>query len=254
MTAAASIVSLVVLSAYKDSILSGGDEKIVAMDRCWRFLIGLGCVPGVVALYFRLTVPETPRFTMDVVRDIKLAVRNIQAVLSANGVQPGIWEVDQSHRVRPSSPVDAPRSSWSDFKEYFGKWENLRVLIGCSYSWFALDVRVLQMYELRHAYRRAGCLLRPWPQHFQSSHFWLIISHWHPEQPALLLSNFQYHLQHHSLYLAYLWDKSHSGLLGHFSLGGSLGAKAHTADGLRGAVRSLPYNGQALLSVHGKES
>ncbi|KZV65525.1 phosphate transporter [Peniophora sp. CONT] len=135
---AASIVALVVLSIYKGAILSEGTESIVAMDRCWRFLIGLGCVPGVIAIYFRLTVPETPRFTMDVVRDIKQAVQNIQAVLSAYGVQPGVWEVDESRR--PTSPIDAPRASWSDFKEYFGRWENLRVLIGCSYSWFALDV------------------------------------------------------------------------------------------------------------------
>ncbi|VDB83815.1 unnamed protein product [Peniophora sp. CBMAI 1063] len=135
---AASIVALVVLAAYKDAILSEGTDSFAAMDACWRFLVGLGCIPGVIALYFRLTVPETPRFTMDVVRDIKLAVKNIQAVLSANGVQPGVWEVDESRR--PSSPVDAPRSSWQDFKQYFGKWENLKVLIGCSYSWFALDV------------------------------------------------------------------------------------------------------------------
>ena len=67
---AASIVALVVLAAYKDAILSEGNSSFVAMDTCWRFLVGLGCVPGVVALYFRLTVPETPRFTMDVVRDI----------------------------------------------------------------------------------------------------------------------------------------------------------------------------------------
>ena len=79
------------------------------------------------------------RRAVPVVRDIKLAIHNIQAVLSANGVQPGVWEVDES--LRPTSPIDAPRSSWRDFTRYFGKWENLRVLIGCSYSWFALDVR-----------------------------------------------------------------------------------------------------------------
>lgn len=138
------------MSAYKDAIVSGGRESEVAMDTCWRFLVGLGCVPGVVALYFRLTVPETPRFTMDVVRDIKLAVQNIQAVLSANGVQPGVWEVDES--LRTTSPIDAPRSTWQDFKHYFGQWKNLRVLIGCSYSWFALDVRYSECICFRRAH------------------------------------------------------------------------------------------------------
>jgi hypothetical protein len=41
------------------------------IDRAWRILLGLGCLPAVVALYFRLTIPETPRFTMDVERNVK---------------------------------------------------------------------------------------------------------------------------------------------------------------------------------------
>ncbi|KAF9043636.1 hypothetical protein BDZ89DRAFT_1128320 [Hymenopellis radicata] len=35
------------------------------VDEVWRILIGLGCVPGVVALYFRLTISETLRYTYD---------------------------------------------------------------------------------------------------------------------------------------------------------------------------------------------
>jgi PHS family inorganic phosphate transporter-like MFS transporter len=27
-----------------------------------------------------------------------------------------------------------------DFRRYFGQWKNLKVLLGCSITWFALDV------------------------------------------------------------------------------------------------------------------
>lgn len=75
---------------------------------------------------------------MDVERNVKQACRNIEAVLSANGVVPGIWHVD---RDASTERTDGPKGSISDFKEYFGQWKNARVLVGTAYSWFALDVR-----------------------------------------------------------------------------------------------------------------
>jgi len=46
-----------------------GPDEIAYIDTTWRVLIGLGAVPGVVAIYFRMTIPESPRFTMDVKGD-----------------------------------------------------------------------------------------------------------------------------------------------------------------------------------------
>ena len=60
-----------------------------SVDYMWRLLIGLGCVPGVVALYFRLTIPETPRFTMDIERNVKQAAQDIENVLTT-----GTYHVD----------------------------------------------------------------------------------------------------------------------------------------------------------------
>jgi PHS family inorganic phosphate transporter-like MFS transporter len=135
---ASTIVALVTLTVFKNGILQDSQANLEHLDYCWRILIGAGCVPGVVALYFRLTVPETPRFTMDIERNVKQACRNIEAVLSANGVAPGVWRVDR--RVS-TEHADLPRASIRDFKQYFGQWKNARVLIGTAYSWFALDVR-----------------------------------------------------------------------------------------------------------------
>jgi len=102
------------------------------VDYCWRILIGLGCVPGVIALYFRLTIPETPRFTMDIERNVRQASQDIDNVIA-----PGQFYVDPDAAVQR---VRAPKASRRDFVEHFGKWENFKILFGTAYSWFALDI------------------------------------------------------------------------------------------------------------------
>ncbi|KAN0132903.1 inorganic phosphate transporter [Lactarius tabidus] len=134
---ASTIVALITLTAFEDGMLRDSPTNNEHLDYCWRILIGAGCVPGVVALYFRLTIPETPRFTMDIERNVKQACRNIETVLSANGVAPGVWRVDPE---ASTERTDAPRASISDFKRYFGRWKNARILFGTAYSWFALDI------------------------------------------------------------------------------------------------------------------
>jgi len=129
---AAALVAFIITAAYKTTILKEASvTNLRSVDYMWRILIGLGCVPGVVALYFRLTIPETPRFTMDIERNIDQATADIDTVL--NNVYRGETQ-DLVQRV------EAPRASWADFREYFGKLENFKVLFGCAYSWFALDV------------------------------------------------------------------------------------------------------------------
>lgn len=97
----------------------------------WRLLIGLGSVPGVVTLYFRLTIPETPRFTMDIERNIQQATADINTVIKGE---------KSKKDDRAVQRVDAPKASWADFVCYFGKWENGKILLGTSWSWFALDI------------------------------------------------------------------------------------------------------------------
>ncbi|CAG8561008.1 2887_t:CDS:2 [Ambispora gerdemannii] len=126
---AAALVSTVILSAFKSSI----EADPLNVDYCWRILLGVGAVPGLLALYFRLTIPETPRYTMDIERNVEQATRDISNVLTT-----GTYE-DRD----PDAPVvrvEAPRHGWQDFKSYFGKWKNGKVLLGTSVTWFALDV------------------------------------------------------------------------------------------------------------------
>lgn len=129
----AALVAFIITAAFKDSILhSETTTHIHTIDKMWRLLIGLGAVPGVVALYFRLTIPETPRFTMDIERNLDQAATDIKAVL--NGQKSRVD--DDAFILR----VDAPRATWADFRAHFGKLENFKVLFGTSYSWFALDI------------------------------------------------------------------------------------------------------------------
>jgi len=146
LSSASTIVALATVSAFKTGILQDSPTNLEHIDYCWRILIGAGCVPGVFALYFRLTIPETPRFTMDIERNVRQACRNIEAVLSANGVAPGVWGVD---REASTEHTNAPRASIGDFKQYFGQWKNARVLIATAYSWFALDVRITFTFRWR---------------------------------------------------------------------------------------------------------
>lgn len=128
----ASIVACIVVAGFKNSINADVSGDFAAVDKSWRILIGMGCVPGVIALYFRLTIPETPRFTMDIERNIQQASRDIVRMLAIDS--PGDTFGDEK--------LNVPVASWADFRAHFGQWEYMKVLIGTSYSWFALDVNM----------------------------------------------------------------------------------------------------------------
>ena len=55
---AASIVSLIFTVIYKEEILEHNN-----FDSVWRLIIGVGAIPGAFAIYYRLTIPESPRYT-----------------------------------------------------------------------------------------------------------------------------------------------------------------------------------------------
>ncbi|KAJ7260310.1 major facilitator superfamily domain-containing protein [Mycena haematopus] len=126
-------ISFIVTVAFKKKIIADADvNHLYHIDYMWRIVIGLGCVPGVFALYSRLTIPETPRFTMDVERNVLQAADDISNILST-----GNFNYDPDTIFQR---VDAPRATRADFAAYFGKWRNGKILLGTAYSWFALDI------------------------------------------------------------------------------------------------------------------
>ena len=107
-------------------------HTIKALDQVWRLIIGLGIVPAIVALYFRLTIPETPRFTMDIDRNVLQASQDIDAVMNNRD-----FHADEEAVLARG---EAPKASRRDFMTHFGQWRNGKVLFGTAFTWFALDV------------------------------------------------------------------------------------------------------------------
>lgn len=142
----AGIVALIVTVGFKESLLTaknvGACDGVcnLAVDKMWRVIIGMGAVPGCIALYFRLTIPETPRYTFDVSRDVVKGGSDIKAYLAGKpeGVPDELTRVSTMRDAAPQ--LEIPKPSWRDFGKHIGKWKYGKVLLGTAGSWFLLDV------------------------------------------------------------------------------------------------------------------
>ena len=143
---AAGIVALIVTVGFKESLLTAKNYGTCsgvcgeAVDKMWRTIIGFGAVPGCIALYYRLTIPETPRYTFDVSRDVVKAGSDIKAYLSSTpeGVPD---EISRFQTMRESAPqLVIPKASWRDFWRHYSQWKYGKILLGTAGSWFMLDV------------------------------------------------------------------------------------------------------------------
>ena len=130
---AASLIGLIATAAAQNAI----HENQQNLDYVWRVVIGIGALPGVIALYYRLTIPETPRYTMDVEQKIEKGIRDAKAFIE-HGAPAGDYS-DNVAVARTETPAIV-KASWSDFFHFFGQPRNARMLFGTAYSWFALDV------------------------------------------------------------------------------------------------------------------
>jgi PHS family inorganic phosphate transporter-like MFS transporter len=101
---------------------------------------GFGAVPACLALYYRLTIPETPRYTFDIARDVEKARYDVKAYMTGKheGVPPS--EIKRLEILSQADSLVLPKASFGDFMRYFGKWNNAKTLIGAAGSWFCLDV------------------------------------------------------------------------------------------------------------------
>ncbi|KAF8936461.1 phosphate transporter [Dissophora ornata] len=124
------IVAIILLAAFKTSIVANPQN----LDYVWRILIGFGCLPALVAVYFRLTIPETPRYVLDIENNLNKAERDVDVVLKGNN-----HLQSEDDGVVVQNPATA-KGTFSDFCSYFSKWQNFKILFGTSLAWFCLDV------------------------------------------------------------------------------------------------------------------
>ena len=142
---AAAIIALIVTAGFQKSLESAKDVAHctgvcqLAVDKMWRTIIGMGALPGLIALYFRLTIPESPRYTLEVSRDPIKAEADIQAYIK--GYREGAPDQIQRIRVQQNDRMQVlTKASWSDFAHHYWNWKNGRTLLGTAGSWFFLDV------------------------------------------------------------------------------------------------------------------
>ena len=78
----AATMALIVTIAHKDSLANAmslgtsDDSCRKSEDVMWRVVLGFGAVPACFAVYYRLTIPETPRYACDVRQDLEQAAAN----------------------------------------------------------------------------------------------------------------------------------------------------------------------------------
>ncbi|RFU33679.1 hypothetical protein B7463_g2704, partial [Scytalidium lignicola] len=144
---AAALVALVATYAFRSSFINTTSDWSscdaacqVAGDRAWRIIVGFGALPACFALYYRITIPETPRYTFDVAHDIEKADADIKAYMN-NEAKATIDPITQ-HRTKATigNRLSVPTASWPDCITYFRQWQNAKVLIGTTSSWFFLDL------------------------------------------------------------------------------------------------------------------
>ncbi|KAF9360763.1 Inorganic phosphate transporter pho84 [Mortierella sp. AD094] len=128
----ASIVTLVVLKIFETAI----KFDTVNLDIVWRICIGLGCIPAASTVYLRLTMPESPRYAMDVEKNAAKANEAINQAIAQGGQASQMNEI----QLTDNDAVAPKRSHNKDFLEYFSHWENRKILIGTAATWFLLDI------------------------------------------------------------------------------------------------------------------
>ncbi|KAI9841676.1 MAG: acid phosphatase pho5 [Sclerophora amabilis] len=143
---AAAMMALIVTAGFKGSLSVAPTAAdctglcAVSVDKMWRTIIGFGAVPGCIALYYRLTIPETPRYTFDVARDVEKAGEDVKAYVKGKAE----GHPDEIRRVQTlqgkNGQIDIPKASWTDFWHHYSQWKHGKVLLGTAGSWFFLDV------------------------------------------------------------------------------------------------------------------
>lgn len=73
----ANVLSLAAVAGYRPYITDtakscdGDGQCIRSIDRLWRLVVGIGIIPAIVALAFRFTIPESPRYKLDVLQNVQ---------------------------------------------------------------------------------------------------------------------------------------------------------------------------------------
>ncbi len=94
----------------------------VSLDLIWKLLLAFGAIPALVVVYFRRSLPETPRYSIRVKGDSEGAAKN--------------WEKLTGISASSSSKGEVVKESWI---EILKNRKFALTLLGTAGSWFLMD-------------------------------------------------------------------------------------------------------------------
>ncbi|KAK3336286.1 major facilitator superfamily domain-containing protein [Cercophora scortea] len=104
-----------------DALDNGDFMTQHVIDQVWRWVAGVALIPAVIAVGLRLTIPETPRYYADIVKDVGKAIKRATQVYrqrEAAGQEP---EIDDDEASDSDGDSLAEVEGW-----YSGAWRYLR--------------------------------------------------------------------------------------------------------------------------------
>ena len=147
----AALVTFFCIVGFRNSlhVTTCGVDCKVALDKSWRIVYGFGAVPACAALYFRLTIPETIRYTLDVSRNEKIAAADALRYVSGRHGSARLGDLGytpDAQIIVEQTPNGPPQASFRDFANHFGQWRNGKVLLGTAASWFFIDIAFVHSF------------------------------------------------------------------------------------------------------------
>lgn len=157
--ATANVVALVVTLVVRNH---HPDPSPRSVDQIWRWVIGLALIPALAAAVLRLTIPESPRYTLDVSDNIAKAFDETNRFNNANlepaWVKQANMDAVSSALAADDSEIERGSAAFSsatyndrvdltdidqskiEGKQYFVRDGNWTTLLGTSMCWFWLDI------------------------------------------------------------------------------------------------------------------
>uniref|UniRef100_A0A0D9WPV1 H(+)/Pi cotransporter n=1 Tax=Leersia perrieri TaxID=77586 RepID=A0A0D9WPV1_9ORYZ len=109
-------------------------------DLAWRIILMAGAVPAALTYYWRMSMPETARFTALVERDVVKATNDIGRVLTdLDLIAVAEEEVAATLRQPPAPSKPPPSPPYGLFSRRFVRRYG-RDLFACAAAWFLLDI------------------------------------------------------------------------------------------------------------------
>ncbi|KAF4460585.1 Inorganic phosphate transporter PHO84, partial [Fusarium albosuccineum] len=117
------------------------DQMLLAVDKVWRWTVGVALIPAAIAILLRLTIPETPRFYASIMKDSRKGVLNAMRLYGRNkNIQEMNSDTDSSLRDRGAR--EEPWYTWykTAWKYLTGPKQGWKPLFVISLLWAIMDI------------------------------------------------------------------------------------------------------------------